>query len=253
MDNKELAKMTGQQSEEKVVAYKLNEIRMSGNDGKFTYLELLGEKNEEGKYPTKEIGLAFEGVIIKMRWRLFKYDEDATGKAYVISTSEYDNKATDKVFVFGKNERGIAQEVKEKYQLGSQRVLYVYSPKRDEIMRVIVKPSALTGDKNPNKEMGLFEYVDMFRNGNTYLHEFMTKFSGVERKDPKNPRKDYFAMTLAQGDRLRPETIEKVGALIKEVHEKTTGTPFADEYVPTPTEDTINYPGDEVNLEDIPF
>jgi len=50
MDNKEIASMTGQQGGERVVAHKLNEIRMSGDDGKFTYLELLGEKGADGKY-----------------------------------------------------------------------------------------------------------------------------------------------------------------------------------------------------------
>ena len=77
---------------------------------------------------------------------------------------------------------------KEKYGLGSKRVLYVYLPSRDEIVRVIVKPSALDGDKNPNGEMGLFNYVDVFRKGSDFLHEYQTKFFGVERKDPSgNP------------------------------------------------------------------
>lgn len=258
MENNELAKMTGQTNGDNVVAYKLNEIRMSGNDGKFTYLQLLGEKNEDGKYPSQEIGSSFQGIIIKMRWRMFSYNEDATGKADIISTSEYDNKNTDRVYVFGRGDKGIAAEIKEKYQLGSQRVLYVYLPKGDEIVRVIVKPSALDGDKNPGGELGLFNYVDSFRTGNDYVHEYLTKFFGVERKDPKgNSRKDYWAMAFERGDRLRPETIEKVGSLIQEVHQKTSLTNFADEYVPPPkvtgTDTDSMADTGEVDAADIPF
>jgi hypothetical protein len=246
MDSKELAKLTGQEGGERVVAYKLNEIRMSGNDGTFTYLELLGTKGEDNKYPSKEIGKTLNGVILKMRWRLFKYEE-VNGIADIKSTSEYDNKNTDQVYLFGKGEKGLAVDIKEKYKLGTQRVLYVYLPKKDEIVRIMVKPSALTADNNPNKEMGLFEYVDSFRNDSSYLHEHLTNFSGVERKDPKNPRKDYFAMTFSRGAHLLPESIEKVAGLIKEVHERTTGTDFVEEYVP-PAEDT-----GEVDADLIPF
>jgi hypothetical protein len=160
MDQNEVASMTGQKSGERVATYKLNEVRMNGDNGSFSLMELLGEKGADGKYPVKPLGLGLDGVILKMRWRLFKYEELADGSVKVTTSSEYDFKTKDTVVIFGTNEKGNAAAMKERYALNSQRVLYVYLPTHKEIARVIVKASALSGDKNPGKEMGLLEYVD---------------------------------------------------------------------------------------------
>jgi hypothetical protein len=263
MDNKELAGMTGQAGSEKVASYKLNEIRMTGDSGEFSLLELLGEKTE-GKYPVIDVGKGLEGVILKMRWRLFKYEEIPDSKApggvrvNITATSEYDNKSADRVVVFNTGEKGIAADIKQKYGLGSQRVLYFYLPGRKEVVRVIVKPSALSGDKNPGGEMGLFEYVDLFNDEGLYLHEWTTKLGSVFRKDPNgNKRKDYFAMTFAKGHEIIPENKAHMVEMVKEVHKKTSGNPeFADQWAPpnSPkgTED-IEYPAEDINPDDIPF
>ena len=76
----------------------------------------------------------------------------------------------------------------------SQRVLYVYMPGIKEMVRVIVNASALSGEKNPNSKLGLFDYVDKLNEEGSYIHEQLTEFSSVERTDP-NPRKSYHAMT----------------------------------------------------------
>lgn len=226
--------MTGQASGDRVPVYKLNEIRMSGDTGAFSLVKLLEEKGEDGRYQTMEIGGVLQGVILKMRWKLSRYDEQPDGSGKFTSTSEFDNKNTDKIVVLGSNEKGLAFDIKEKYNLGSQRVLYVYVPAIKEIVRVIVKASALSGDKNPAGELGLFEYVDQFNAQDDFLHEYLTIFGSVHRKDPKgNKRKDYDAMTFTRGEKLTDAAQEKVIEMIKEVHEKTTKTPFADDYAPT--------------------
>jgi hypothetical protein len=86
----------------------------------FVLRETLGEKGEDGRYPTKELGKTVGGVILKMRWRLAKFE---TNKPSIMS-SEYDKKNTDTVVLFGSNEKGLAVDLKEKYSLGSQRVLF---------------------------------------------------------------------------------------------------------------------------------
>jgi hypothetical protein len=150
MNDTDIAKKTGQTSE-RIAAYKLNEIRMNGDDGTFSLVELLSPKNTEtGKYNVQKLGNSVEGVILKMRWKLSKYEE---GKAS-INTSEYDNKTRDRVVVFGTNERGTAINIKERFNLTTQRVLYVYVPRHSEIVRLIVKSSAFSR-KDPSEPLRL--------------------------------------------------------------------------------------------------
>jgi hypothetical protein len=162
MDNKEIAGMTGQASQERTVVLKLNEIKMNGDTGAFNLRETLGEKGEDGKYPVKELGKEVKGVILKMRWRLSRFEEAKSDKdkPTMWMTSEYDNKNTDKVVLFNNNEKGIAADIKEKYKLGYKRVLYTYIPGLKQTVRIVVNASALSGDKNSGGELGLFEYVD---------------------------------------------------------------------------------------------
>lgn len=254
----DIAKMTGQKGEDRIAAYKLNEVRMNGDDGSFTMMNLLAGKGEDGKYEVKPVGETFAGVVLKMCWRLFKYEENGDGSPKVTSTSEYDNKNTDKVVVFGINEKGLAADMKVKYNLGSQRILYVYVPLLKEVVRVIVKASALSGDKNPQttdgREMGLFEYVDAHNGAGTYLHECLTNFGSIFREDAKNKRKSYFATTFKTGRALKDEEKSKVLDMIKDIHSKTSANPnFADEYVETAVEETIEYPSEDINPDDIPF
>jgi hypothetical protein len=249
----DIAAMTGQKGAERTPAYKLNEVKMSGDDGTFSLREILGEKDEKGHYRVLPLGNDFDAVILKMRWRLTRYDEDkATGQGKTTMTSEYDNKNTDKVVVFGSNEKGIAAEMKVKYNLGSQRVLYVYDPKRKEIIRIIVKASALSGEKNPEGVLGLFEYIDEHNAATTMVHEFITHFASTYREDEKNKRKSYHAMTFSCGRPLTDTEKEKILTLIKEVHEKTTANKdFADDYKAPETQ--TEEPKDEISPDDIPF
>ncbi len=243
----ELAKMTGQEGGERVVAYKLNEVRMSGDDGSFSIIELLSEK-VEGKYVVKPLS-ALAGVVLKMRWRLSRFDELPDGTGKYTTTSEYDDKNKDTVIIFGKNEKGLAVDLKEKYGLSSQRILYVYVPFLKEIVRVVVKPSALSGEKNPGKELGLFEYIDEYNASETYVHEYLTMFGSVLREDAKNKRKSYYAMTFKTGRQLSETELEKVVTMIKEVHQKTSLTNFSEEYV-APVEDIEMAPSDVIANDD---
>lgn len=250
----DIAKMTGQNSGEKVTAYKLNEVRMSGDDGSFSFRCLLSEK-KDGKYVSQPLGKTVDGVILKMRWRLAKYNEPPA-QSYM--TSEYDFKTTDTVIEFSTKKKGTAAQIKEELGLGSQRVLYVYVPAQKEIVRVIVKPSALSSENNPGKEFGLFDYVQSFTDENIGVHEFVTQFGSVHRPDKNgNKRKDYFAMTFTRGRALTETEKEKVIGLIREVHEKTGATAFAEAYNGEPETNNeapgIEYPKDDIHPEDIPF
>ena len=156
LSKEEIMRMTGQHAGERTPTYKLNEVTMSGDDGSFRMRQVLSEKGEDGRYPTKDLGKELNGVILKMRWRFFRFEEETQS----LSSTEYDNKNTDQITVFPSKEKGLAFAMKEKYGLSTQRVVYLYMPSEKQVVRLIVKASALSGDKNPNKEMGLFEYID---------------------------------------------------------------------------------------------
>lgn len=261
MNDADIAKKTGQTGD-RVAAYKLNEVRMNGDDGSFSLVELLLPKNADtGKYGVQKLGSSVEGVILKMRWKLSKYKEGEPS----LNTSEFDNKSKDKVVLFGTNERGIAANIKERFALTTQRVLYVYLPKQREIVRVIVKPSGFSR-KNPNDPAGLFEFINEHEKAGTYVHKFWTTFSckfqeGKNLDGSPNKRKDHFSMTFACGKPLTEEQQEKVYAMIEEVDSKTTAiaAQFADSYEPkpeneiTPGVDSTDYPEDNLNPDDVPF
>ena len=134
-------------------------------------------------------------------------------------SSEYDLKMQDTVVLFGSNEKGIPGELKEKYKLGTQCVLYVYVPGAKELVRVIVEASALSGDKNPNGEMGLFECYDSFKLADgELLLDYLTEFGSVYREDTQNKRKSYWAMTFAR-KKIEPENREKMIEMLKDIRE----------------------------------
>lgn len=249
MDNQELARKTGQAGGSGAgQAYKLKEVRLNGDKGEFSMVDLTVEKGEDGKYPTSTLGKSFEGVIIKRRWRLFKYEElpgknGEKPKANVTATSEYDIKSkgpyddqalVDTVVVFGTKEVGPAAVIKDKYGLSTQCVLYVYIPGLKEVVRVIVKPSALKAEGNPGGELGLFDYQGLFKKDGLWLHEWTTKFGSVYREDKSNPRKSYWAMTFAKGHEVSAENKPRIGEMVEEVYAKTTGNPeFAKDWAKT--------------------
>jgi len=247
LSKEEIKKITGQQGAERTPFYKLNEVTMSGDDGSFRLRELLADKNAEGRYNIEQLGNELSGVILKMRWKLSKYEEDSQS----LSTTEYDNKNTDIVTVFPSKEKGKAVVMKEKYALSTQRVVYLYLPAKQQIVRLIVKASALTGTNNPGKELGLFEYVDTFNNDtNSLLNEYITVCKGVHRPDPKgNKRKDYFAMSFSLGRKLTDSELVKTLEMIEDVHGKTSSQTHEIEAGGVETVE----PKDDINPDDIPF
>lgn len=258
MDSKTIAEMTGQAGQDRIPAFKLNEVRLNGDSGNYSVRKLLEEKGEDGRYPVEELGNKLYGVILKKRWRLYRYEENKQS----IMSSEFDIKSKDMVVIFGSNEKGLAADLKEKYKLGTQCVLYTYFPNSKELRRVIVKASALTGDKNPDPEeqLGLFEYLDTFDwQGNEHPFQYLTEFASVYREDPVNKRKSYWVMTFKRGKRVEPENEEAMLKMLEEVHEKTK-MPFAEKYAGPesdgkgmPANHEGEYPTEDINPDDIPF
>ena len=61
MNDADIAKKTGQASK-RIPAYKLNEVRINGDDGTFSLVELLSPKNADtGKYNSQKLGSSVDG------------------------------------------------------------------------------------------------------------------------------------------------------------------------------------------------
>lgn len=206
--------------------YKLNEVSMSGDDGHFNVRKVAEDKGEDGKYKKEDWGKTLQGVVLKMRWRYGKYDESA-GMGTYYSSSEFDKKDTDEVTIYPTKEKGVAYAMKEKYQLQTQRVVYFYVPKYEQIVRLVVKASALTGDKNPSGEMGLFDIEAALRESGKLLCDVVVECSGVYREDKQNKRKSYYAMSFGIARDLKDSEGEKVATMMLDVQKKTGTMPEA--------------------------
>lgn len=270
----DLRNKIGQGNQERVEPLILNEIRLNGETGNLTLVDLLGGKkdkegnpDEKGKFIERGVKAPIRGVIIKMRWKMQKWDNKL--EKY-ITTSEFDNKNTDEVVVFGSKERGLAVDIKAKYDLPSIRVLYVYSPVQKQTFRIPVKASALTGDKNPNGEKGLFDYESELTKKNLDICFVYTKFDIVHREKniEKKIKQSHYTYSFSEDGAV---PIEEHGTILEQVNstwEKTTGQAknFAKTYAEagksepdyneedyhTPAND-IQYPTQEIDPNDIPF
>lgn len=268
MDKADLRKMLGMSDGETGVFYKLNKVTMSGDDGSFTHTDLLS-KREKGEKPNKkDLGKKINGIILKMRWVLELWDE--RGKTYYSST-EYDDKWTDQVTVYPPKEKGSVEDMKAKYSLKTLRVLYVFLPESKEIVRLMVKASALSGkDKNENGELGLFEYIAELTNDDLLPCHVITTFQGTFRNGKNedgtpNKRKDHYAMYFTRGAVLDETRQTKIYEMMEDVDVKTKTKPATAIEEPIETEDSYDEtdnpsspsfgidPKDDINPDDIPF
>lgn len=262
MDKTEMRKMMGIDGGERTAFYKLNKVQMSGDTGDFKLSDLLTEREKGQKPDVKELGKELDGVILKMRWALSKYDEP--NNMYYSST-EYDDKWRDQITVFPNKDKGSVETMKAKYGLSTQRIVYMYLPSEKQIVRLIVKASALSGDKNPNGELGLFEYIDEYISTEILPCENITVCTGVFREGKnqdgtKNKRKDHYAMSFKAGRKLTETEFEKVQKMLIEVAEKTnTAPPPVEEMdesakIDKAFDEAFSVePNDEINPEDVPF
>lgn len=224
MDKEKLREMMGITQGEGGNFWKLNKVTMSGDSANFIHTDLVSEREKGVKPKTEDLGKEVSGVILKMRWQLSKYDEPNNS---FISSTEYDQKWKDQITVFPMKDKGGVEQMKAKYALGTQRVIYFYVPSHKQIVRLYVKSSGMTGDKNEGGELGLFEHIDSFIETETLPCQFITTCFGVFREGKNkdgsaNKRKDHYAMAFKTGRQLNDSEFEKVQNMIIEVSEKTS-------------------------------
>ena len=237
MNRDEMKAMMGMNSGGGSAIYKLNKIEMSGDNGSFKLTDLITEREKGAKPNSEGLGDTLEGVILKMRWKLSRYEESGS-----LNSTEYDDKWKDTITVYPLKDKGSVPAMKEKYKLATQRIVYFYVPAKKEVVRLVVKSSALSADdKNPNGELGLFDYIDEFAHDEMLPCQFITICKGVFREGKNadgspNKRKDHFAMSFSKGRQLTDVEFEKIQALMIDVNEKTNA-PKAEEMPSSPDEE----------------
>ncbi len=252
MERELMKAMLGMNSEGGTAVYKLDKVEMSGDTGLFKLTDLVSDREKGSKPNTESLGEVVEGVILKMRWKMSRYEESGS-----FNSTEYDDKWKDEVTIYPSKDKGSVPAMKEKYKLGTQRVIYFYLPAKKEIVRLIVKSSALSDDNNANPEgqFSLFGYTNEFASDEILPCEIITSCKGVFREGKNadgspNKRKDHYAMSFSKGRALKEEEFAKVQGMMIEVNEKTN-TVKPEENVPeTPTH---NPELGEVDESEIPF
>lgn len=235
---------------------KLNVIKLDAEEGVFNYMKFLDPKNEDGSYPSVRIpDKTITGVILAVRRKLQVW-VDADKKTY--ATNEF-NSNTEEITYYGATgaEKGTAENLRKKYPtLKTLAVIYFYSPRKDEMVRLNCKGLGLQPEDNKGTNVkGLFQYLGSFDKEES-PSDFLTTVLFVPKEITKGRKtKTYQAMRFERGEALDEATKAKVETFQEQVlaqfsGEKTETEPSKiDNFVA----DTIEYPEEEINVEDIPF
>lgn len=241
---------------------KLNEITLDGQDGGFTYKKLLDPKGEDGFYPVvKIVSKSIDGVIVLVRRKLQMF-VDADNKTY--QTNEFNKNNEEITFYSPKGtEKGTAETLRSKYPtLKTLAVIYFYSPKTKEMVRLNCKGLGLQPEDNKGVNYkGLFEYLGSFDEGEL-PSDFITTVSMVPKEVTKGRKtKTYYAMRFGRGDLIEnEETLSQV----KQLQQKALGQFTKEEKVENKEskfESTVEdikypeeqYPEEDINVEAISF
>jgi hypothetical protein len=250
--------------------YTVSQVTFNGDEGRFYYRAKDAVKGEDGKFPKTAItekGQPLSVVYLKIRRVLSHFKKGGDG----YTTNEHTSKK-DRVILYGKNEVGIAEELREKYpELRTQQIVYCYLPLKKEIVRLTLKGSSLGSDETAK---GILKFYDYFRvfNDDEHSYEFATRLTPVAEQGPKGT---YYAIGFTKGDKLNETNLETVKGMIDEVHDRTKAvdtylqakmeearptlyapaqqTKVLPQVGPDDGLDTIEYPDDDINPNDIPF
>jgi hypothetical protein len=282
----DLASMTGETNFK--AQKQFDEISLDGNIGKFYLRPANGKKDETtGKWPKEDMGIGvklrfdeatgdkiilettgLKVIILKIRRRLSYFSPNV-----VMNTNEHNTKKNF-VVVYGSDPKdsGIASEVWERqkergFTMKTQQILYCYVPSLEKVVKVIAKGGSLMSEDKVKNEEKFYGYLKSFTDDD-HFYNFVTELVPVEEQGPKDK---YFAFTFKRRERISPEMQETINGLIRETHQSivTSDEAFAsrsttrqtggnaseskDELAKEFEPDTITYPDDEINPEDIPF
>lgn len=255
-----MARKSGEQDYRKPKKLILNEIKINGTEGKFVKTLFTKPKDANGKYEQQELGSEVEIVFLKIRRKLTEFKQ---GRGLIRNTTEH-SVPGDVVMMFGDNQqKGVASELREKFPgLRTQQIIYAIDVKSKEIVRVIAKGASLGSENKAEGVLAFYDYLSSFEK-DEHTWEYKTILTPVKEKSALGT---YFCINFKRGEKLNDAQLEKVSESMDTVCAHTDAEDEFNGAKQKPTEktavdsrpsdddiETIEYPAEEVNAEDIPF
>lgn len=201
----DLTKYSGEEYYKRPARLQLDEFRLQGNDGHFLRIKKEGEE-----YVKEKLGNQITGVFLRIRRRLVNFK----GK---MSTSEHNTTADDVVlFNDGKQEKGIAKELREKYPtLKTEQIVYFFDLASHQLVRLTVHGSSLGSENKPADSVPFYEYLGTYK-GDEHVWEYATICSA---KAEKGALGEYYAIHFERGNKLDDATFAIVSEKMKMLHD----------------------------------
>lgn len=251
-----MARKSGESNYKKPKKLILDEIKINGTDGNFVKTLFTQPKDELGKYESQNIGEKSEVIFLKIRRKLTEFQK---GRGLVRNTTEH-SVPGDTVMMYGDSQqKGKASDLRDKFQgLRTQQIIYAIEISSKAIVRVIAKGASLGSENKGEGVKGFYDYLSSFGK-DEHTWEYTTILTPAKEKSALGT---YYCINFQRGTKLTEAQLEKVSQAMNEV---CAHTDAEDEYNgakaehPTtakPTEqeiETIEYPADDINVEDIPF
>lgn len=254
----DLEKMSG---ETKVIPQmKLNQIRFNGQTGEFMYKDILkGYKEEGGKKIFEEVSIGKEisVIFLKIRRKLVAFRKDDKPL-----TSQEHNTKNDMITLYGNSVVEVADNdtLREKYpMLKTQQIIYALY--KGELVRLIVKGSALGSSVKSEDVYSFYSYISSFKEDgkNEHFYEHYTTLYGVEEKSDLG---SYQAMSFKVGAKLDEKEMKDVEGNMKKAYDYCVEVDayygkdkeeIIKENIEAVVDEGIDYPEEEINPDDIPF
>lgn len=270
MNNEQLAELdsmsgAGQQSSSLI---NLDEVQLNGKDGTFNIKYRTKDKVKEGdkeKFEKKELGDILKVVFLKKRRKLVQRGKKGT---VLRQTSEHSS-SNDVVTLFnyetGKNEVGVASELRDKYpEMRTNEVMYAMDLESGTVFRLILKGSSLHMQEEVKGITLFYDYLKEFT-GDDRFYKYETR---LEPKPVEGQLGTIYAINFERGRMVTEDEFKLIADKIKSFNASCVAYDLKNskggqistprEVVELPTElptvnlDEIDY-GDEINVDDIPF
>lgn len=256
-DKSKLSQMSGESAFRKPKALILDEIKINGKAGHFSKVLFTKEKKKDEKTEVQDLGKQIKVVFLKIRRKL---SEPYNPKKESRITSEH-NGVNDMVMMFGPDsKKGVASDLRKEFDgLKTIQIVYCIDLATGNTVRLAVRGASLGSDNKAKDTTSFYDYLTSFKKSeDEHFYEYETVLTAITESGQLGA---YYCMDFKRGDRLSDEMMESVAVQMEKVHKNIEEN---DNFYSTKNvvdikkavqndEDTIPYPTEDINEEDIPF
>lgn len=212
-------------------------VSFNGKDGNF--YSSTGLKNEQGKTIKENLGIVYQGIVLKNRCKVNVYDPK--NPLATFRSDEFNDVTRERIKVYNGNSQlvgeGSYRELKSKIPgLSMEKILYIKEPEGEGLVKMSVGGMSIKP---------WFDYLKTFPTDDTSIR-YITKFGG---EDQSNDYGDFKTMTFAKGEVIDiNQAIDWQRALDMALGSYRNVNQTAGESEPAYIEED-----GEVKVEDIPF